>query len=174
MGRGTFMMRHLSPLNRETGKGKPGPAWTVGAQAVEIEYDPEDYTYRVLKAITVVDAGKVINPMGARGMVTGAMSMGLGYGSQEELVYDGFGILQSRQFRTYKPLRYGEQPEFEVEFIETPDIDAPYGLRGLGEEGILGMPAALANALSTAAQVELNELPLIPERIWQASNRPVH
>jgi CO/xanthine dehydrogenase Mo-binding subunit len=169
MGRGKFIMRHLNPLDQETGKGKPGPGWTVGAQAVEVEFDTEDYSYRILKAITVVDAGKVINIMGARGMITGAMSMGLGYGSREELSYSDAGILQNPQFRTYKPLRYGEVQDFTVEFIETPELDAPYGERGLGEEGILGMPAALANALSTAAQVELNELPLVPERIWKAS-----
>ena len=168
MGRGKFMMRHLNPLDQQTGQGKPGPGWTVGAQAVEVEFDVEDYNYRILKAITVVDAGKVINPMGARGMITGAMSMGLGYGSREELSYSDSGTLQNPQFRTYKPLRYGEVDDFIVEFIETPQLDAPYGERGLGEQGILGMPAALANALSTAAQVELNELPLVPERIWKA------
>ncbi|HEX3046381.1 MAG TPA: molybdopterin cofactor-binding domain-containing protein, partial [Bacillota bacterium] len=168
MGRGSFVMRHLNPLNPETGQGKAGPGWTVGAQAVEVEFDTEDYNYRILKAITVVDAGKVINPMGARGMITGAMSMGLGYGSREALSYSDSGIMQNPQFRTYKPLRYGEVDDFAVEFIETPQLDSPYGERGLGEQGILGIPAAMANALSTAAQVELNELPLVPERIWKA------
>ncbi len=168
IGRGKFIMRHLTPPDPETGIGKTGPGWTVGAQAVEVEFDTNDYDYRILRAVTVVDAGNVINPMGARGMVTGAMSMGLGYGSREALSYSDAGIMQNPQFRTYKPLRYGEVQDFTVEFIETPQLDSSYGERGLGEEGILGMPAALANALSTAAQVELNELPLIPERIWQA------
>jgi CO/xanthine dehydrogenase Mo-binding subunit len=101
-------------------------------------------------------------------MITGAMSMGLGYGSREAISYNDSGIMQNPQFRNYKPLRYGEVNDFKVEFIETPQLDAPYGERGLGEEGILGMPAALANALSTAAEVELNELPLVPELIWKA------
>jgi CO/xanthine dehydrogenase Mo-binding subunit len=168
IGRGSFIMRHLTPLDQETGKGKPGPGWTVGAQAVEVEFDAEDDTYRILKAATVVDAGRVINPQGARGQITGAMSMGLGYASREYLSYSDSGIMQNPQFRTYKMLRYGEVQDYAVEFIETPQRDAPYGLRGLGEHGILGMPAALANALSTAAEVEMNELPLLPERIWKA------
>jgi CO/xanthine dehydrogenase Mo-binding subunit len=167
-------MRHLNPLNKETGQGKAGPGWTVGAQAVEVEFNKDDYNYRILKAITVVDAGKVINPMGARGMITGAMNMGLGYGSREDLSYSDAGILQNPQFRTYKPLRYGEVNDFLVEFVERPELDAPYGERGLGEQGILGMPAALANALSCAAQVELNELPLVPERIWKAKEGKNH
>jgi len=65
-------------------------------------------------------------------------------------------------------LRYGEQPvEYLVDFIETPFAEGPYGARGIGEHGIIGMAAALANGLSEAAQVELNELPLIPELIWK-------
>jgi CO/xanthine dehydrogenase Mo-binding subunit len=168
IGRGSFIMRHLTPLDQETGQGKPGPGWTVGAQAVEVEFDTEDYNYRILRAITVVDAGKVINPMGARGQITGAMSMGIGYASREYLSYSDSGIIQNPQFRTYKMLHYGEVKDYMVEFVETPQVDGPYGERGLGEHGILGMPAALANALSTAAEVELNELPLLPERIWKA------
>jgi CO/xanthine dehydrogenase Mo-binding subunit len=63
-------------------------------------------------------------------------------------------------------IRYGEQPEYLVDFIETPHLEAPYGLRGIGEHGLIGMPAALANSLSIAAGVELNQLPLTPELIW--------
>ncbi|MFB5165416.1 2Fe-2S iron-sulfur cluster-binding protein [Parageobacillus toebii] len=47
--------------------------------------------------------------------------------------------------RTYRPIRFGEHPEYIVEFIEMPQIDAPYGSRGAGEHGLIGMPAALAN-----------------------------
>lgn len=53
LGRGSYIMSHITNLDKETGKGKPGPAWTVGAQAVEIEYDPNMFTYRLLKATTV-------------------------------------------------------------------------------------------------------------------------
>lgn len=167
MGRGSFIMRHLSPPDPKTGKGKSGPAWTVGAQGVQVELDTRMYTYRILRAATVLDAGRVINPMLAWGQVTGAMKMGLSYGSREALVYSHDGELLTTSFRTYKTIRYGEQPEYLVEFIETPDLTAPYGERGLGEEGILGMPAALANALSSAAGADLNRLPLTPESIWR-------
>ncbi len=73
MGRGSFVMRHLSQLEHETGKGETGPYWTVGAQAVEVELDTKEFTYRILKAATVLDAGKIINPKSARGVVTGGM-----------------------------------------------------------------------------------------------------
>ena len=65
------------------------------------------------------------------------------------------------------PFRYGDHPEYIVHFIETPHIDGPYGARGIGEHGLIGMPAALANSLSIAAEVELTNLPLTPELIWK-------
>ncbi|RKJ02415.1 xanthine dehydrogenase family protein molybdopterin-binding subunit, partial [Butyricicoccus sp. 1XD8-22] len=71
------------------------------------------------------------------------------------------------QLRTYRPIRFGEQPEYSVDFVQTPQIDAPYGARGVGEHGLIGMPAALANSLSTALQVNLNRLPLTPELLWR-------
>jgi len=168
IGRGNFIMPRLTYLDKETGEGKAGPGWTVGAQAVEVEFDTKDFVYKVLKAVTVLDAGKVINPMSAKGVVMGGMSMGLGYGSREALVYSDTGVSLNPQLRTYKLMRFGEHPEYLVDFVETPFVGSPYGARGFGEHGILGMPAALANALSCASQVELNQLPLTPEVIWKA------
>ena len=93
--------------------------------------------------------------------------MGLGYGSREAFKYYD-GILKNPQFRTYHLMRFGENPDYLVDFIETPQLDAPYGQRAIGEHGIIGIPAALANALSSAAQVDLMETPLTPEAIWKA------
>ena len=168
IGRGCFMMRHLTPLDQQTGRGMPGPSWTVGAQGVEVEFDTTECTYRILHAVTVLDAGKVINPRGARGVVTGGVCQGLGYGSRECLLYGEDGGVLNDQLRTYKVMRLGEQPAYTVEFVETPQVDAPFGARPIGEHGIIGAPAALASALSTAAQVELHHLPLTPESIWRA------
>lgn len=167
MGHGNYIMKRLSSLDPNTGKEKPSPGWTVGAQAVEVEFDSKDYTYKVLKAASVFDVGRVINPRNARGVVTGAMCMGLGIGSKEAFVFSQQGMVENFQLRTYKLMRFGEQPEYLVEFMESPQLDAPYGARGIGEHGIVGIPAALANALSSAAQVDLHQLPLTPELIWK-------
>lgn len=167
IGRGTYVMPHLSPLDRETGKGKPGPYWTPGAQAVEIELNMADFTYKILRAATVLDAGKVINPKSAKGVVMGGMSMGLGLGSREYFIYNQQQELQNTSLRTYKVLRIGEQPEYLVDWVETPNANAPLGARGIGEHGIVAIHAALANALSRAAQVEFDQLPVLPEFIWQ-------
>jgi CO/xanthine dehydrogenase Mo-binding subunit len=171
IGRGSYVMNNLTPLDETTGKGRPGKSWTVGAQAVEIEYDTKQHTYRLIKAASVIDAGKVLNPRTAKGIVMGGMCMGLGLGTNEEFIYDNNGIVENTSFRTYKMLRYGEAPEYLVEFIETPQIDAPYGARGIGEHGIIGIPAALANAISSAAQIDVTCLPITPEYIWRKKIR---
>lgn len=167
IGRGSYIMSHLTWLDKETGKGKAGPGWTLGAQGVEIEYDTKQHTYRVLKAATVADVGKVLNPKTAKGILMGGMCMGLGLAASEEFIYDASGVVQNTSFRTYKMMRYGETPDYLIDFVETPQIDAPFGARGLAEHGIIGIPAALANALSLAAETDITEIPVTPEYLWR-------
>jgi len=109
----------------------------------------------------------VLNPKAAKGLVMGAMGMGLGLGSRESFIYSADQKLQNTSLRTYKVLRIGEQPEYLVDWVETPNLAGPYGARGLAEHGILGIHAALANALSKAAGVELDQIPIIPQLIWE-------
>ena len=167
IGRGNYILRGLTHLDPETGKGKPGPEWTVTAHGVEVEFDRKDLTYKLLKAVSIIDIGKVLNEKAAKGQVMGAMSMGLAFAGRETFVIDELGRILNPQLRTYRPLRYGEQPEYIVDFVETPQLDAPYGARGVGEHGLLGMPAALGNALSRAIGVPINHLPLTPELLWK-------
>ncbi|MDG5789555.1 xanthine dehydrogenase family protein molybdopterin-binding subunit [Evansella sp. AB-P1] len=166
IGSGTYIQSRMTNLDPETGAGRPGPEWAVGAQGVEIEFDKRDYTYKIIKAVSILDVGKVLNYKGARGQVVGAMSMGIAFGGRETFIFDTEGRVLNPQLRTYRPLYYGDHPEYVVDFIETPHLDAPYGARGVGEQGLLGMPAALANALSEAANVSLHNLPITPELIW--------
>ncbi|WP_203249124.1 xanthine dehydrogenase family protein molybdopterin-binding subunit [Sporosarcina beigongshangi] len=168
VGVGKHTQRHLTPLDKETGFGNPGPWWSVGAQAVEVAYNERDCTYKLLKAVTVLDGGTIINPATATQQMRGGMYLGLSLASSETFIFDDKGIPQNPDLRNYQMLRFGEQPtEYLVDFIETPAIDGPYGARGIGEYGVIGVGPALANGLSVAAQVELNNLPLTPEFIWK-------
>ncbi len=169
IGRGHFIMKHLSKLDKETGKGQPGPYWTVGAQAVEVEYNRYEHTYRLVRAVTVIDAGRVIEPECASGQVLGAMSTGLSLATRENYIYSASGELKDTSFRTYKIMHFAENPLYTVEFIETPNVSGPLGARGVAEHGVLGMPPALANALSRAANVQLDSLPITFETLWNAS-----
>lgn len=164
---GSYIFSQLKPLDKETGKGKTGVTWTVGAQGVEIEYDPRVHTYRLIKAATVIDGGKIINPKLAKGLIMGGMSMGLGLATREDFLYNTDGIIENTSLRTYKVMRYGENPDYYVDFIETPQIDGPFGTRGIGEHGILGIPSAFANAISAATKTNFNSIPVTSETIWK-------
>jgi CO/xanthine dehydrogenase Mo-binding subunit len=167
VGRGVYVFEGITEPDKETGKGKQGPEWGIAAQAVEVEFDIRDYTYKLIRAVSVVDAGKVLNFKGAETQVIGAMSMGLSFATREAFIYDEKGRILNNQFRSYKVIHYGQQPEYAIEFVEIPHDGSPFGSRALGEHGILGMPAALANSLSVAANVSLHQLPVTPELIWR-------
>lgn len=174
IGRGSYVMEHLTNIDKETGKGNPGPEWTVGAGAVEVEYDKRDHSYKLLRAACVIDAGTVINFKLAEGQLTGGMNTGLSFASKEAFLFNKKGIVQNIQLRTYRTFRYGENAQYLADFVQTAEADAPYGARGVGEYGTVAMPAALANSLSRAARVPLNKLPLIPEYIWRVKRGEDH
>lgn len=164
-------MRGLTNLDPETGAGNPGPEWAVAAHGVEVDFNTRECTYRIRKAVTVMDIGEVLNFKAAVGQVKGAMSMGLSWAAREAFYFDKNGRILNPQLRTYRPIRFGEHPEYIADFVKTPHLEAPFGARGAGEHGLIGIPAALANALSLAAGVELVRLPLIPEEIWRTKRR---
>ncbi|MCM3737627.1 xanthine dehydrogenase family protein molybdopterin-binding subunit [Bacillus cytotoxicus] len=171
VGRGSYVFEGITDIDYETGKGRQGPEWGVGAQAVEVEYNPKDFTYRLLNAVTVADAGTILNRKGAETQIMGAMSMGLSFATRETFHYDAKERNLNHQFRTYKVIHYGQQPKYIVDFVEVPHKEAAFGSRGLGEHGIIGMPAALGNSLSIAANLPLRNLPLTPELIWKESQK---
>lgn len=168
IGRGKYIARHLSHIDPETGKGRPGLEWTLGAMGVEVEVDLRDGSFRVLKGVCSMDVGRVINPALARGQVVGAMAMGIGYTTREAFHFDSKQRVLNGSLRDYKLVRYGEHPQYIVDFVETPQGDGPFGARGLGEQGIIGMPGALAAAFSRAVGAPLNQLPITPEYLWRS------
>lgn len=167
IGRGKYISRRLTGIDPDTGKGNPALEWTLGAEAVEVEVDPKDCSYRILKAACTMDVGKLINPTMARGQIMGGMAMALSFSKQEGFEFNDRGQVLNRDLRSYKTLRIGDAPEYLVDFVETPQGDGPYGARGLGEQGVIGIPGALANALSRALGVPYNHLPLTPESLWK-------
>ncbi len=167
LGRGSFMFKGLTLLDPFSGKGRTGPSWSVGAQAVEVEVDTKEYTYRILSATTVMDIGCAVDPEAMRGIVVGGMAMAVSMATREGYHYDAEGKLTTPSLRTYKLMHIGQEPVYRVGFVETPEENGPYGVRKFSEHGIIGMPAALANALSAALNKPIDTLPLTPEQLWR-------
>jgi len=169
LGRGGFMLKGLSPLDPNNGRGRTGPSLTVGAQVVEIEAELATYTYRLLAASTVIDVGSAVDPEAMRAVIAGGMAMGISLASREGFRYDDRGVPTLPNLRTYKPLHIGQEPDYRVDFVETPDVSAPFGIRSYSEHGIIGIPAALGNALAAAFGIDIDFLPLTPENLWRAA-----
>lgn len=168
VGRGNWNSSALLPLDKTTSKEQFGKSWTVGAQGVEIEYNPKTHSYRLVKAVTVVDVGKIINPKMARAAIMAGMSMGFALATMEECIYNKRSILEDTYLRTYKLMHFGDQPRYIVDFIESPQTNGPFGARGIGQHGILGIPAAFASAVEVASKEEFHQLPISPDLICKA------
>lgn len=166
IGRGKYISRFLTDIDKETGKGEPSLEYTMGAEAVEVEVNLRDGNYKILKAVCVIDAGKVINKKLAKNQFIGGIEMAIGFTTTEGFVFDSRERVLNYTLRDFKIPRFGEHPEYLIDFVETPQHDGPYGARGIGEEAILGIPGALSNAISRAIGKEIKRLPITFERVF--------
>lgn len=147
--------------------GNISVTYGFGAQAVEVEVDPDTGETRILRLVAVHDCGRVINRTAAEGQIEGGMVMGVGYGLTEELILDE-GRLVNQTFLDYRMPTTLEVPDVEVEFIETVDPHGPFGAKGIGEMGLVPTAPAIANAIKAAAGVRMTRIPMTRERVYRA------
>ncbi len=142
-----------------------------GAQAVEVEIDDATGQVRVLGAWLAHDVGRAINPVAVEGQIQGGFVQGLGYGLFEEMSWDG-GQLANPTMMDYKIAGAGDVTyEIAIKIVEDPEPTGPFGAKGAGEAGIIGVAAAIANAVSNATGCRIRDLPLTPERVFRAGRR---
>jgi len=141
---------------------------TFAVQGVEVEVDTKTGRITVLRCVQAVDIGKAINPRICNGQVRGAMVMGLGYALSEELRFDDQGRILNPTPRTYRLPLAKDVPPMDVILVEQPDPYGPFGAKAIGEVGVNCMAPAIANAVAHATGVRLRQLPMTPERVWQA------
>ena len=172
VGIGRYIAQGLTHLDKETGQGRPALDWTYGAHGMVVEVDRETGEYNVLKVVSVFDVGKVINPDEVRGQAIGGMLQGLGTAVCEGYIYDARGRLLNPSFTDNKIPTARDLPfEVDVITVETPQIDGPYGARGVGEHSMIGVAAALGNAIQHATGAELTHMPIRFEDVWRALGR---
>ncbi len=119
----------------------------------------------VTKVVSIVDAGKVINPVTFTGQVEGAVAQGIGYALMEEAKIEN-GYLLTRDLSTYLIPSSKDVPEIEVIPVETEETEGPFGAKGIGEIGIISVAPAILNAVADATGVEPNTIPLTHERLY--------
>ncbi|MBV9684476.1 MAG: xanthine dehydrogenase family protein molybdopterin-binding subunit, partial [Solirubrobacterales bacterium] len=139
-----------------------------GAYAAVVEIDPDTGTLHVRCLAAVDDAGTIINPLLAEGQVAGGVVQGLGAALMEEAVYDADGQLRNASFAEYSLPGTVEQPTMATAFVQTPSPNNPLGVKGIGEGGAIGTPAAIANAVADALGGHAPDPPFTAEKLWRA------
>jgi carbon-monoxide dehydrogenase large subunit len=142
-----------------------------GSYVCEVEVDPETGRTTVEKFTAVDDFGNLVNPMIVEGQVHGGLAQGLGQAMLEGCVYDSrSGQLLTGSYMDYTMPRADDLPNFVVDHTVTPCTHNPLGVKGCGEAGAIGSPAAFMNALTDALGVRDLAMPATAERVWRAAN----
>ncbi len=140
----------------------------AGAHIAEVEVDPDTGVVDVVNFVAVDDFGKVINPMIVEGQVHGGIAQGIGQALLEHGIYDDTGQLVTGSFMDYCMPRADDLPNFIVDTTVTACTHNPLGVKGCGEAGAIGAPAAIINALTDALGVKDVAMPATPECVWRA------
>lgn len=140
---------------------------TFGAHFVEVAVDSATAEIRIRRMLAVCAAGRILNPKSARSQVIGAMAMGAGAALMEELVVDKrLGFFVNHDLAGYEVPVHADIPHQEVIFLDETDPTAsPMKAKGVGELGICGVAAAIANAVYNATGVRVRQYPVTLDKL---------
>ena len=145
--------------------GNPAPKFSThsfGCHFVEVTWQPEIARLRVSRVVTVIDAGRILNPLAGRNQVEGSVVMGIGMALFEHTTYDPQnGAPINSNLADYVMAVNADVPPIDVHFVEIPDLEInALGARGIGEIGLAGIAAAITDAVHHATGVRVRELPV--------------
>ena len=140
-----------------------GPSFAV--HICDLRVDRETGKVDVTRYTAIQDAGKAIHPGYVEGQFQGGAVQGIGWALNEEYVYDAEGAMENPGFLDYRIPLASDLPMIETIIIETPNPFHPYGVRGVGESGIIPPLAAVGTAVSHATGRRVTELPCSPPRV---------
>jgi aerobic carbon-monoxide dehydrogenase large subunit len=148
-----------------------GATFPFGAHLAVVEVDLDTGRARLVRMVTVDDAGPVLNPVIVEGQRHGGIAQGAAQALFEEVLYDAEGNPQTTNFADYAFPSAAELPDFELVQMETPSPLNPLGVKGIGEAGTIGATPAVQNAVIDAVAhlgVRHIDMPTTPERVWRA------
>jgi len=142
-------------------------SFTHSAVFVEVRVDEELGQVRVTRVVDAVAAGKIINPLTARSQIIGGVVFGIGMALTEESMADHtIGRFMNHNFAEYHVPANADIHDIEVIFVdEHDDKTSPLGVKGLGEIGIVGTAAAIANAIYHATGKRIRDLPITIDKV---------
>ncbi|MFK0293302.1 xanthine dehydrogenase family protein molybdopterin-binding subunit [Streptomyces sp. NPDC090442] len=147
----------------------PRERHAFGAQFAEVAVDVATGEVRVRRMLGIFAAGRIVNPLTARSQLVGGMIWGLSMALHEEAARDAaFGSHVGADLAGYHVAANADIPLVEADWVDDPDEQDPVGVKGIGEVGIVGAAAALANAVWHATGVRHRQLPIRPDRVLTA------
>jgi xanthine dehydrogenase YagR molybdenum-binding subunit len=174
-----LLRRANLPLVTGSGKsestfGNPKPKFSThsfGCHFVEVTWQPEIARLRVSRVVTVIDAGRILNPLAGRNQIEGAVVMGIGMALLEHTFYDPQnGAPINSNLADYMVAVNADVPPIDVHFLDFPDKEInELGARGIGEIGLAGVAAAITAAVHHATGVRVRELPIKIEHLLTSS-----
>jgi xanthine dehydrogenase YagR molybdenum-binding subunit len=168
-----ILKRSGQPSLTVEARAKPDSRWdgyvihSWGAQFCEVKIDPLLPRVQVTRWVSALDVGRVLNPKTSRSQVLGGVTMGIGMALLEHTVHDPrTGRPVTANLADYAVPVNADVPEIEVELLDNPDpIINTLGCRGIGEIGITGVAAAIANAVYHATGRRVRDLPITPDKL---------
>jgi aerobic carbon-monoxide dehydrogenase large subunit len=158
-------------LSAENDFTTPDATFPFGAHIAVVEVDVETGDARLIRHITVDDAGNMTNPLLVEGQVHGGIAQGVAQALLEEIAYDESGNCVTGSLATYMMPSAADLPSYETERTQTPTDRNPLGAKGIGEAGTIGSTPAVQNAVVDALAhlgVTHVDMPAHPERVWRA------
>ena len=167
VGEYVYLAPKTTPIDHDTGYGKPNFAYGYVAQAAFVAVDTETGEVRIERFVSADDVGKAINPQQVIGQIEGGAVQALGYALLEDFK-TAQGRVLTDKLSTYLIPTVLDIPErMDAIIVETPDPNGPFGARGMGEMPYLPAAAAVAAAVHDAIGVRFDAFPLTPERVWR-------
>jgi len=164
VGRGAYQ----DVKSKKAALGSPTTFWEISWGGAEVEVDRDTGEITLIKYVSLADVGQAIHPVLCEGQDEGGVMNALGHSLLEEMVYRD-GQLLNPNLVDYRVPTFSHLPVgFETILVENHNGPGPFGAKGTGEGGLLPVAPAIGNALYKATGVRLYQLPLTPERVWQA------
>ncbi len=162
-----YSLRHAVHLSAEYSHHCTDNTISSGACFAEVEVDIPMCKVKILRFLAVHDSGKLINPRLAAAQVHGGVSMGIGYGLYEEMLFGKDGRPLNDNLLDYKLPTAMDSPDVETDFVELQDPTGPYGNKALGEPPAIAPAPAIRNAVLHATGVAVDSLPLSPQKLYE-------
>ncbi|TMR97156.1 xanthine dehydrogenase family protein molybdopterin-binding subunit [Nonomuraea basaltis] len=174
--RGESYERILARAGREavTVGGRSAPpyqtikrgTYSYGAHFCEVRVDELTGEVRVTRWVGAFDGGRIVNPKQATSQMRGGIIMGIGMALTEEAQLDErTGRIVNRSLADYHLPTHADVPDIDIRFVDRPDRQTPLGAKGIGELGIVGAAAAIANAVYHATGRRVRSLPITPDKV---------